>query len=67
MFGAGLRSVLSRLSARRSPGSPRAGDVITVPDGSTQVMPKDWADMSKEDLATIGIRPGQQPDFFIPR
>jgi hypothetical protein len=30
-------------------------------------MPKDWADMSMEDLAAIGIRPGQQPDFFIPR
>lgn len=67
MFGAGLRSALSRLSAHRSPGSPRAGDVITVPDGSTQVMPKDWADMNMEDLAAIRIRPGQQPDLFIPR
>ena len=66
MLRSGIRSALTRLTVHRSRSSPRAGDVITVPDGSAHVMPKNWADVSFEDLAQIGIRPGEQPDFFIP-
>ena len=66
-FRAYLESVRAWDSSRRaSHRSVRAGAVITLPDSSSVVLPKDWADMSIEDLAAIGIVPGDQPDFYIP-
>ncbi len=66
-FSAHLRSVRAWGSSwRASKRSVRAGAVITLPDGSSAVLPKDWAAMSIEDLAAIGNMPGDQPDFFIP-
>ena len=62
-----LVSVRSWFAARSaSDHGMRAGDIITAPDGSRHVLPKAWADMTKEDLAAIGIRPGSAPSFFTP-
>jgi len=65
-IGAHVRSVRSWMLARRASGSPRAGDVITVRGGGTRVLPKDWTDLTMQDLAELGIGPGDQPAFFIP-
>ena len=62
-----VRSVVSWFSMRRSAGFPRAGDVVGFPDGTFKALPKDLVDMSADDLAAMGVVPGSQPDFFVPR
>lgn len=63
-----LRSVRAWWGARRGQRTLRVGDSVTVPDGSTHVLPKDWDDMTIADLVSIGVGPGAdaQPDFYEP-
>lgn len=41
----------------RQAGSLAAGTIITIPDGSKRTLPKNWGDMTVQDLAAIGIHP----------
>ncbi|MET3803670.1 hypothetical protein ABIB25_000654 [Nakamurella sp. UYEF19] len=62
-----LHAVLAWWSMRRSPGVPKVGDVVVCPDGLSRALPKDLVDLDAEDLAAMGVAPGSQPDFFVPR
>ena len=42
-------------------GALLKGDVLTLPDGSKVKLPKNWSEMTLQDLASLGIKPGMQP------
>jgi hypothetical protein len=51
---------------RHSAPELRAGSFVTRPDGVRVQLPKDWSALTVEDLAELGIVPGDQPASFIP-
>ena len=42
-------------------GALLKGDVLTLPDGSKVKLPKNWSEMTLQDLASLGIQPGMPP------
>jgi hypothetical protein len=44
---------------RKRRSSMPAGTVVTRPDGAAVTLPKDWEELSIEELITLGLGPGQ--------